>query len=42
MIMTEMEHIRSWVNIFKAIGIKEFQTILLAIEIAKEELGIDN
>lgn len=42
MIMTELEHIRSWVNIFKAIGVKEFKTILVAIDIAKKELGIDN
>lgn len=41
MIMTELEHIRSWVNIFKSIGAKEFQTILLAIDIAKKEMKID-
>jgi len=35
--MTDQEHIQSWVNIFKAIGEKEFKLILLAIEIVKKE-----
>ena len=36
--MTEQEHIQSWVNIFKAIGEKEFNLILMAIEIVKKEM----
>jgi hypothetical protein len=38
--MTETEHILSWVNIFRALGEKEMNIILTAIDIYKK--GMNN